>query len=318
MRILSRLQSGLVTNAGALAEECGVSRRQIFRDIKLLQDAGLSVWYDGRRQSYVAHQEQIPSSSVSASEALSLLLIAMNLGHRTGLVPLMEPARDAALKLLRTFPTSVQNAVGDLPKEVVIRSAGHLPAESVRGFFDELLEGLRQRVKVRIQCRLAVPGRTLTTLLSPYRLLFQGHAWYVIGRSSVHRDVRTFSVSRLTAVELTKQSYEIPPRFSLDTYLGDAWRLIRAPGKSQKVTVRFASSIAGSVADVVWHRTQETVWEDDGSLLMTVRVAGLSEIAWWILGFGEQVEVVEPEQLRREVARRAEAALSPYVADARG
>ncbi|MFH0931828.1 MAG: WYL domain-containing protein, partial [Candidatus Zixiibacteriota bacterium] len=36
----------------------------------------------------------------------------------------------------------------------------------------------------------------------------------------------------------------------------------------------------------------------DGSLLYSVRVSGIEEISRWILGFGEMVEVLEPEELK--------------------
>jgi proteasome accessory factor B len=42
---------------------------------------------------------------------------------------------------------------------------------------------------------------SLVTKLSPYRLLFSRHSWYVIGRSSVHREVRTFHVGRIQSLE---------------------------------------------------------------------------------------------------------------------
>ena len=40
-------------------------------------------------------------------------------------------------------------------------------------------------------------------------------------------------------------------------------------------------------------------------MLYKVRVSGLDEIMWWILGYGDQAEVLAPEELRQMVASRA-------------
>jgi proteasome accessory factor B len=55
----------------------------------------------------------------------------------------------------------------------------------------------------------------------------------------------------------------------------------------------------------MWHKTQKTEFEDDGSLLFRARVSGLSEIVWWILGYGDQAEVLQPKKLRLLIAQRA-------------
>ena len=38
---------------------------------------------------------------------------------------------------------------------------------------------------------------------------------------------------------------------------------------------------------------------------MEFRVDGLGEISWWIFGYGDQVEVLSPNELRKRIARAA-------------
>ena len=47
---------------------------------------------------------------------------------------------------------------------------------------------------------------------------------------------------------------------------------------------------------------------------MYVKVDGLGEITWWILGYGDQVEVVAPAALRRHVAAIARPIVKKYQA----
>jgi proteasome accessory factor B len=71
------------------------------------------------------------------------------------------------------------------------------------------------------------------------------------------------------------------------------------------VVIRFEKTVARNVAEVRWHRTQRSKFLDDGRLEYCVTVSGLHEISWWVLGYGDQAEVLEPPELRRLVADRA-------------
>ena len=66
-----------------------------------------------------------------------------------------------------------------------------------------------------------------------------------------------------------------------------------------------------TLAKCVAH-TQRLTWHDDGTLDFHVRVSGIGEISWWIMGYGDQAEVLEPEPLRELIARRAERMLEQY------
>jgi predicted DNA-binding transcriptional regulator YafY len=67
--------------------------------------------------------------------------------------------------------------------------------------------------------------------------------------------------------------------------------------------LRFCPEIAAEVAEVQWHKTQTASFEDDGSAVLKFRVDGLNEITWWVLGYGNQVEVLVPKTLRQRIAQ---------------
>jgi proteasome accessory factor B len=142
-------------------------------------------------------------------------------------------------------------------------------------------------------------------------LLFSRHSWYAIGRSSLHREVRTFNVGRIREMRVLEERFDLPRAFSVERYLGNAWHLI-PDGPDQDVVVRFRPLVARNVAEVVWHKTQRLTWRDDGALDFQVRVAGLQEISWWIMGYGDQAEVLKPARLRQMIAERATRVVDLY------
>ena len=127
----------------------------------------------------------------------------------------------------------------------------------------------------------------------------------MIGRSSLHKEVRTFNLGRITYLRQLREKYKIPRTFSLDKYFGNAWHMIPGAGLDHKILIHFQTSVAKNVAEVVWHKTQETKFLEDGSLEYRATVSGLDEIAWWVLGYGDLAEVIKPVKLRKLIARRA-------------
>jgi proteasome accessory factor B len=64
--------------------------------------------------------------------------------------------------------------------------------------------------------------------------------------------------------------------------------------------------VAHNVTEVKWHRTQIVTFEYDGSATVQFRVDGLNEITWWILGYGDKVQVLAPPTLRQRIVQIAQ------------
>ena len=69
------------------------------------------------------------------------------------------------------------------------------------------------------------------------------------------------------------------------------------------VKVRISPGWARWVGEKIWHESQKITKLPDGSFELTFRVAGLDEIKRWILSFGPEAVVLEPERLK-EMARK--------------
>ncbi|MCK4958089.1 MAG: WYL domain-containing protein, partial [Planctomycetes bacterium] len=76
-------------------------------------------------------------------------------------------------------------------------------------------------------------------------------------------------------------------------------------GKMYDIELKFSRNVARNVSEVQWHRSQKTCFNSDGTLTAQFHVDGLGEISWWVLGYGDQVEVISPAALRKRVAKTA-------------
>ena len=80
---------------------------------------------------------------------------------------------------------------------------------------------------------------------------------------------------------------------------------MKPEGRLYNIKLRFSPQVAQTVAQIQWHRTQTVTKNNDGSAIIEFRVDGLGEITWWILSYGDQVQVLAPKILREKIARIA-------------
>ncbi|KPK74908.1 MAG: hypothetical protein AMJ79_12895 [Phycisphaerae bacterium SM23_30] len=311
LRLLTLLQSDRYYRPQELADELGVSRRTLFRDLDMLYKAGIPYYFDEEEGGYrVDRHCFLPPLNLTLSEALALMLAAQPAGEKESL-PLLQQARSAAVKIESMLPVHIQQQCGSVMKGTSIRLAAKARHLQLDETLVLLQEALRQRRRVRIIYISFFEKQQLALTLHPYHLHFAQRAWYVIGYSEMHKEIRTFKLGRIKTAKMLKSRYLLERPFRIDEYLGDAWSMI-PEGKLYKVKLHFAPQVAGNVAEVIWHRKQKLTWHDDGSVTFEAEVDGLGEITWWLLGYGDQVEVVGPAELRRRVKKIAQKMIKIY------
>lgn len=305
LRLLALLQSGRSYTADELARELSASRRTFFRDLKLLDAAGVPFSYDAKQRAYtIDHSFFLPSLDLTLDEALAILLVTRRFISRHS-VPTFEPAARAAMKVEGSLPTIVQDYCGRMLEGVSVKFPPMVDSSRVEKIFSALQQAHSERRKVRIRYDSYYERATIGSVVRPYRLHFVNRAWYLIAHSESHDAVRTFKLDRITSVKLLRETYEPDPNFSIDDYFGLAWCMI-PEGTVHHVRLRFLPKVAGNVEEVSWHKTQRFSVESDGSCTFEVDVDGLAEITWWILGYGDQVIVEEPAELRERIRKIAE------------
>jgi predicted DNA-binding transcriptional regulator YafY len=305
LKVVQILQSGAGPNVSTLANECQVCRRTVFRDLEALRAAGIPITFDRELDRYsISSSYPLPQITLSSMEAVSLVTMAKELG-RCDQLPFFEAAHSAATKLARQLPATLRRQLQEVDRSICIRLTPATKLRDKREIFQQLVDARTAMQEVLLRYESPTQCEQVTTRLRLYCLLYVGPSWYAVGRSSHHRQVWTFNVRRINSVELLHRRYEIPRNFNLDRHLRNAWRIVPERRKDYDVVIRFEPLVAHSLAEVQWHKTQRIERRKDGSVIYRARVSGLNEISWWILGFGDQAEVIQPARLRRLIARRA-------------
>ena len=341
LRIITLVQSEQGWSPRRLAEACGTTPRTLYRDMKMLEGAGIPVSFDQESGGYRVRRDFfMPPVELTLEESLAILCLAKGVGA-SDQVPFMRPALRAAEKVRGQLPAAIRDALEMVGPHMEIRLAASMPPEGVADVYEQVRAAIARRRGLRCSYESlhghprkggfpdSDPAAAYTCgqhatgdhdppaseeeifLFKPYCLVFSQRAWYAVGHHSGRRGLRCLKLNRFTRVELTDTPYAIPDDFSLRTYLGKAWRMI--PGdRVYRVELAFDAAFAETVADTHWHDTQEIEWLEDGSILFRCEVAGLEEIVWWVLSMGPHCVVRRPSELAQRVERLARETARKY------
>ncbi|MEZ4321251.1 MAG: WYL domain-containing transcriptional regulator [Myxococcota bacterium] len=147
--------------------------------------------------------------------------------------------------------------------------------------------------------------------LEPYTLATFRQGLYLFARDTRANQVKTFAIERFEdAVRRRTMRFEMPTGWTPNAHIAHAFGIISGPPEG--VVLGFHERVAAYVRERTWHPTQTFGTRSDGRLELRMYVANTVELRTWVLGFGDDVEVIEPRELRETVAAELERAAARY------
>lgn len=246
---------------------------------------------------------------LSAGEALSIYLALRRFIRQTTHAPdfFISAIRKVAA-VLRHPNLSMQLAESSLlleNDEEAIKAHTHV--------WEMLLRGWLENIAVRFKYQKLRSTEIDEHEFDPY--LFEpavlSHGIYVIGWSHTRQHIRTFKVDRISQISLTTRRFEKPDAISPNELLTHAWGVWYGDNLT-KIELLFAPAVASRVLETIWHPSQKTELQPDGSLYWWVEIAGRKELLSWVRGWGEDVCVLGPGDFKEEIAASLRAAAALY------
>lgn len=304
--LLYRNPRGL--KAAELATLCQVTPRTIQRDLRTLQDAGIPVWEDEDTHRYgIISGYYVPPIRLELQEATALFIAARLLSRYSDEC---NPHVASALgKLAGILPETIA--------EHVLKTLEALAYREEDPVFTRVMETLTVAWatgrKARIWHQSAGSENVHDYVFCPYFIepSSVGYATYAIGHSSYFDALRTFKIERIRKAELLEEMFEIPEDFDVTELLAGSWGIVYGE-EEVEVKLRFSPDASRRIKESVWHQSQEIEDLPDGGCLYSVRVNHTLEMVPWIRGFGAQVEVLAPPELRERMAEEVRQAAKLY------
>jgi predicted DNA-binding transcriptional regulator YafY len=285
-----------------LAKLCETNIRTVQRDLLILQsDLHIPIIKNRHDRYGIIKDYILPPVSYSLYEALVLFLAARLIIRQTDDY---NPHIRSALSKLTSL----------LPKSLAIQLRTSADASKNRrvnigelNIFEKVAIAWVTQKRMKIVYHSLKSGQEKEWLVNPYfiEMTGVGYSTYVIGYAEIDEQkiIYPFKLNRIKAVTILDEDFEIPPDLNLEKLLGSSWGVIW--GNDTDVKLKFTPGVTRRVKESIWHPSQHIEDLPDGGCVLTLRVGSTLEMTPWIRGWGPDVEVLEPEELRQKFKRWA-------------
>ena len=278
------------------------SPRTVERDLQNLSNRFALVADDGSRPygwSWAKDADIELMPRLSPSQAVALLLSQV---HLKNFMP------QFLLKELATVFASAEGEVAstgwkDWHKRTAILPASmpllapKLSAEAMEHVHSAL--ALRRCLSGRYRSRGSESAREL--IIHPLGLIVRGAAQYLVCTLRDYQDVRQIALHRLSGTRVLDLPCKPPLGFDFGRYVASHASKYWAQGKI-RMTARFTAEAGAHLRETPVSKDQELLDVEGGERLeLRATVESDETLRWWLLGFGSQVEVLEPAELRKEM-----------------
>jgi predicted DNA-binding transcriptional regulator YafY len=286
-----------------------VSKRTIERDLVAL--SGLfPLVADEREKPYGwSWQKDAPSfdlPGLSGAEALTIKLVEEYLRPLlpVSITEQLKPHFRAADEVLRKSPLSLKAAAWTRKIHIAPPAQPLLPpaikAEVQRNAYEALLQDRRVEA-VYLRRGDAVPVKYT---LHPLAVVQRGAVTYLVATIFDYKDVHLFALHRFRDISILDEPAHRPPEFDLNEYVASG-AFGFGDGKTIRLQALFTHDAAEHLHETPLSADQVLKLQDDEHTKVTATVADTPQLRWWLLGFGDAVEVIAPAALRSAMASTA-------------
>src|SRR6266540_4998978 len=298
------------------ATELGTQRRTVYRDFRVLEDAGfpLTSARDGRRARWrmmegYRHRLQL---TLSWCELVALMSARQAVSGLAGTM-LHDGAASALEKIRATLPKGLADHFR-ASEQMVSAPEGGRDYRSRGELVRRLVEAIdgRQTVAARYRSRGAKGRRQpgAERKLDPYHLRVAEEGVYLMARCHRSDEVKLFLVDRFDSVRPTEERFAPPDGFSAEQLFRPRFGMWS--GRPRKVSFTVAPELADLLMERKVHPSQVAQRRSDGSVEVRLDVALGPPLVAYLTGLGAAVSEIAPRELLASVLREHRRAVAAH------
>jgi predicted DNA-binding transcriptional regulator YafY len=318
LSILLLLQARGRLTAQQLADELEVSVRTIYRDVESLHEAGIPLYgdrgHEGGYQLLNGFRTQLTGLTVGEAQAWFLA----GLPGPAAQLGLGALAAAADLKIEAALPPDLREGSRCVREHLHLDAPGWSRGEGDGAgdrvlFLPQLADAVWNKHTIRVHYRHDPDNSNDPDdgrhSLQPYGLVLKAGTWYLVARSD--DTIGTYRVNQVVDMDVTDDTFERADGFDLAAY----WRQHLADVRSQlwqgQAVIRLSPAgrdgLRKLAATEVIDAVDKTASPQDeaGWITATVPIESTTGAHTDFLRLGADLEVLQPDDLRRQLAATA-------------
>lgn len=310
VNIINILNHSNGLSAKDIASRLDICERTAYRHLRELRALGYPV-HPSRDPETNKRKHLLTPVSFTGAEALALASASQSLLNQSGLSLCQE--LKSALRKVESVILSGEDT------QTYRRLKPHFTylSERLRDYspWQEMIATVNESMR-RHRCLSAVydsfsGGKVSERLLDPYELFWGDGNLYLAAFCHSRLHVCTFRIDRFKSVKALAKTFTRDPAFDLAGYLSSSFSVWSG---TDEITIRFHVYPPSSrfFRESCYHHSQHIEELPEGNIICTLTVNDSPEIKSWLLSWGKQIEVLEPQKLREEIKQELQAGLERY------
>ncbi len=313
--MLLLLQTRGRMTAAQLAGELEVSVRTVYRDVDALHAAGVPLYgeagHAGGYQLLDGYRTRLTGLTENEAESLFLTGLpgpAQELG-------LGAEVAAAWLKLTASLPPELRDRATRIQQRFHLDAPGWYAEPDETPALAAAADAVWRERRIHIRYHRWRAPTEVTRTLDPYGLVLKAGRWYLVAAG---RRISTYRVSQIRELTVLDEGFPRPVDFDLaafwQTYLDDFDARRHVGTATIRISPGLREQLADAVEPAIHRMVEETASapDADGWVTATAPIEKMTHAHRLFLGFGADVEVLAPEELRRRITESVTALSRTY------
>jgi predicted DNA-binding transcriptional regulator YafY len=311
LSIVLLLQAHRQLTAGELARRLEVSARTVHRDMEALSAAGIPVVAERGTGGGWSLLGEYRTNLTGLNEAEVQSLFVTKPTRLLADLNLEKAAEGALLKLLAALPAAYRRGAEYARQRIHVDVTGWQNADEAAPLLRVLQEAVWQERRLRLTYQRG-DCDTVERLVEPLGLVAKGSVWYLV--AAVGETVRSYRVSGIRTAEFTGEACVRPQGFDLAAFWAQSVSEFRAHLPAYRVEARVRAAVVPRLRYAGRFARVEATGERDaeGWVRVALRFDTAEMACEYALGFGAQLEVLQPAELRAQVVAAARRVVEFY------
>ncbi|MFI2743127.1 helix-turn-helix transcriptional regulator [Zhouia sp. PK063] len=293
--ILIQLQSKRIIKAQELADRFGISLRTVYRDIKMLEAAGVPLLSEAGVGYSIMDGYRLPPVMFTKEEAASFVAAEKLMEQFTD-DTLGTFYKSAMFKIKSVLRGDEKDLIDAIASKVKVNTSVHLFNERIPNALETIFESIASKTQILLKYKSFYSDEVNERYLEPVGVFHDHNFWYLQAYCHLRKEYRQFRTDRMQAIEKTIKPF-IENHPALETFLQkeetrERYKVVLSVKKPMAKYIKYDAAFYGLVNE-----------EDKGDTVeMTFMTLELNRVfPRWFLMFADQATIIEPEVLKENV-----------------
>lgn len=293
--MLQILNARGVVSAGELATLMQTKQRNIFEYKQELEECGYDIkTIRGVHGGYLLEKSCLmPSIKLDEAEREALMDAQTFVNSKSEFL-----SKASFNKALGKIFSSVSLSKENSSITIIDRYPLLMPEKEIAQRYNAILEAIEEKKKLVINY-LSFKNQEKKHVIHPYRVYIYNNAWFVIGWNETVNNVGYFKINRIISYEKLKETFVVLKTFNFSDYV-DSFGM-KNNGEFYEIKLKVMNQYAAMVKERVFGKDQVIESIDEKTTILTCKMQNKGIIISFVLGFGCDAVVLEPEWLREEL-----------------